>query len=156
MGVAGSGKTTIGVNLADALSWKFEDADSFHPSANVEKMSLGIALTDEDRRPWLQSLADSIRDHLKQNQSMVLACSALKDSYRQILHVDDQVYFVYLKGSFELFEKRLGARQGHFMKSQMLESQFETLEEPHGALIVDASESPTQIVEAILVGLKLV
>jgi gluconokinase len=149
MGVAGSGKTTIGKLLAEKLHWDFADADDFHPEANVNKMSAGIALTDEDREPWLEKMRDSIRKWIASNQPTILACSALKESYRNMLQVSSDVCVVYLSGSFELFEQRLRNRKGHFMKPDMLRSQFLTLEEPAGAVIVNASESPDAIVDEI-------
>jgi gluconokinase len=153
MGVSGSGKTTIGKLLAQRLQWNFADADDFHTAANVDKMTAGLALTDADREPWLRSLREHIQNWITTNQSTVLACSALKSSYRETLQIDATlVALVYLKGDFQLFEKRLSSRQGHFMKSTMLESQFKTLEEPSaadGAIIVEASDLPAVIVDNI-------
>ncbi|CAN5182882.1 gluconokinase [soil metagenome] len=155
MGVAGSGKTTVGKLLAEKLDWQFADADDFHPPANVIKMSAGHALSDQDRAPWLQTLRANIETWTSKNQSTVLACSALKASYRELLQVSNAVSVVYLKGDFSLFEKRLRGRQGHFMKTTMLESQFQTLEEPEGSLTVDASENPESIVKEIRAKLEL-
>ena len=155
MGVAGSGKTTIGKLLAEKLCWKFADADDYHPAANVTKMSTGHALSDEDRTPWLQILRANIETWTIKNESTVLACSALKKSYRERLQINDAVSVVYLKGDFALFEKRLSGRQGHFMKTTMLESQFQTLEEPEDAITVDASENPETIVNEICTKLAL-
>ncbi|PYS80122.1 MAG: gluconate kinase, partial [Acidobacteria bacterium] len=129
MGVSGSGKTTIGRRLADELGWKFYDGDDFHPRANVEKMAHGVPLDDEDRAPWLESLRDLIRSCLVRGESAVLACSALKRSYRQYLLIDENVMLVYLKGDYELIEERLEGRSEHFMKPKMLDSQFDALEE---------------------------
>lgn len=154
MGVAGSGKTTVGKLLAEKLHWTFEDADDFHSAANVEKMSAGLALTDEDRNPWLETLRASIKQHLDQGQSMVLACSALKESYRAALQLNDSVCVVYLKGTFELFNERLRNRKGHFMKSKMLQSQFLALEEPVAAIVEDAALSPNEIAENVYQQLK--
>lgn len=154
MGVAGSGKTTIGTLLAATLGWQFRDADSFHPVANVEKMSQGIALTDADRLPWLEVLQSAIATWLRTHEATVLACSALKGDYRQILgQGSDRVKWVYLKGSPALIRQRLQQRQGHYMKADLLLSQFDTLEEPAHALWVDIGQSPTEIVTAIRQGL---
>jgi len=150
MGVAGSGKTTIGTVLADKLAWLFADADSFHPQANIDKMSAGIPLTDDDRIPWLDSMRAQLQRWIEENKNVVLACSALKATYRERLQFDAGVAFVYLKGDFQLFEKRLATRQQHYMKSNMLLSQFEALEEPENALIVDAADSCDTIVEKII------
>ncbi|MGI0490719.1 gluconokinase [Alkalinema pantanalense CENA528] len=149
MGVSGSGKTTVGERLAEALGWQFEDADRFHPAANVAKMSQGIPLTDADRLPWLQCLQTEIQQWLEVPTPKVLACSALKNSYRQWLQVSDRVKFVYLKGSFELIQQRLSQRQGHFMSASLLKSQFEALEEPDGVFQVDIAQPLDTIVEII-------
>ncbi|MBK1988272.1 gluconokinase [Sphaerospermopsis aphanizomenoides BCCUSP55] len=149
MGVSGSGKTTIGKLLAASLNWEFSDADTFHPSANIEKMRLGIPLNDADRMPWLEDLQTHIKSSLQENKNVVLACSALKNNYRQILIVDNRVQLVYLKGSFELIENRLKTRQNHFMSKKLLKSQFDTLEEPDNAICVDVAEPPEVIVGKI-------
>lgn len=155
-GVTGAGKTVIGRALASALGWDFYDADDFHPPANVEKMSAGIPLTDEDRAPWLESLRELIETCNARRESAVLACSALKESYRRRLKVSDEVRLVYLKGSYELIAARLKERRGHFMRPDLLRSQFDTLEEPGGgALVVDITPSPDEIVGAIRRGLAL-
>jgi gluconokinase len=150
MGVAGSGKSTIGQRLADRLGWPFYDGDDFHPPANVEKMRAGIPLTDEDRSGWLSALADVIAQQLRQDQSAVIACSALKQQYRARLSADDQVRFVYLRGSYALIEARLRERTGHYMPPDLLASQFAALEEPQSALIVDIDQLPEQIVTEIV------
>jgi len=155
MGVAGSGKSTIGQLLADRLGWPFYDGDDLHPAANVEKMRAGIPLTDEDRSGWLSALADVIAEHLRQNQSAVIACSALRQNYRDKLHVDDNVRFVYLRGSYNLIEARLRQRTGHYMPPDLLVSQFATLEEPQDALTFDVSQPPEQIVTEIVSQLHL-
>ena len=156
MGVAGSGKTTVGTLLADMLGWQFADADSFHPAANVRKMADGAALDDQDRLPWLEALKGAIQNWLTDGKRAVLACSALKHVYRDSLRVDNQrVAFVYLKGDAELFEKRLKERRGHYMKVSMLESQLKTLEEPSAALYVDASNKPDRIASEIISSLDL-
>jgi gluconokinase len=149
MGVSGSGKTTIGRGLAGELGWRFYDADDFHPRSNVEKMARGVPLDDEDRAPWLESLRDLIRLCLGRGESAVLACSALKRSYRAYLLIDENVKLVYLKGDYELIDERLKNRRGHFMKSKLLDSQFAALEEPERGLTVDISLPPEKIIETI-------
>ena len=149
MGVVGAGKTTVGRLLASQMGWKFTDADDFHSKANVEKIRHGIALTDDDRSPWLESLRTAIASWISQKENVVLACSALKRSYRDELQVAPEVRFVYLKGSPELIEARLRSRHGHFADDQILASQFADLEEPEGAVIADIVLSPEKIVEEI-------
>ena len=150
MGVAGSGKTTIGRELCEELGWKFYDADDFHPPANVERMARGVALTDADRQPWLETLRELIRACLERGESAVLACSALKASYREYLLLDERVKLVYLKGDFKLIQERLAARTGHFMKPGMLDGQFAALEEPGAEeLHVNIDATPHEIVRAI-------
>ncbi len=142
MGVSGCGKTTIGQQLADRLGWPFFDGDAFHPPANIDKMSRGIPLDDEDRAGWLAAIADRMRELLAVGQSGVFACSALKQKYRDQLHVSDQVKFVYLRGDYDLIWSRMQQRPGHYMKPNMLASQFEALEEPHDALTLDIEQPP--------------
>ncbi len=149
MGVAGSGKTTIGRALATELGWQFYDADDFHPRANVEKIRQGTALTDADRLPWLEMLRTLVAACLERNESAVLACSALKESYRQYLLLDERVQLFYLKGDYALIEARLRQRQDHFMKPQMLDSQFATLEEPAQGSYLDISATPSDIIQTI-------
>jgi gluconokinase len=149
MGTTGSGKTTIGSFLAKRMGWEFVDADDFHPPSNVEKMKHGIPLTDADREPWLKALHDKIVEWTAEKRSVVLACSALKQSYRDELRASSDVKFVYLKGSYQLFSQRVLARRGHFAKQDLLASQFATLEEPTDAVIVDAAPSPEQIVSEV-------
>jgi gluconokinase len=149
MGVTGSGKTTIGQLLSKELGWKYYDADDFHSQANVEKMKNGIPLNEDDRRPWLESLGKLVRNCLERGENAVLACSALKESYREFLLIDERVKLVYLKGDYALIQKRLNARRGHYMNPRLLDSQFETLEEPEGGLQVDISLSPAEIVNTI-------
>jgi len=146
MGTTASGKTTIGSLLAKRLGWEFVDADDFHPPANVEKMKHGIPLTDADREPWLNALHDKIAQWSAAGRNVVLACSALKQSYRDKLRASSDVKFVYLKGSYELFSQRVLTRKGHFAKQDLIASQFATLEEPTDAITVDAAPSPEQIV----------
>ncbi|MFB2917996.1 gluconokinase [Aerosakkonema funiforme] len=156
MGVSGSGKSTIGQMLASALNWSFSDADSFHSSANVEKMSKGIPLSDADRIPWLLAMQRAIAQWLQEERDMVLACSALKSTYREMLDIDpDRIRLVYLKGSFELIQKRLESRQNHFMNKELLQSQFDTLEEPKSAIIVDASQPPETLLQQIITNLGI-
>ena len=154
MGVAGSGKTTIGKMLADAIPCPYLEGDSLHPRANVEKMSRGIPLTDADRAPWLSAIHARMVDADDRGQSLVVGCSALKRSYRTILADGLPLTWVYLKGSPELIRPRLLHRESHFMKANMLASQFAALEEPSDALVVDVSESPAAIVERILLELR--
>jgi gluconokinase len=156
MGVSGSGKTTVGKILAEELGWKFYDADAFHPPANVEKMRRGIPLTDDDRKPWLESLAGLIDQVRDRGESIVLACSALKHAYQDYLkhHLDD-VRYVFLWGSEEVIQKRLTARTGHFMNPALLSSQFEILEPPDDAIRVDVSGTPEEIAAEIRRRLEL-
>ena len=151
MGVSGSGKSSLGKALADHLGWDFYDADDVHPPANVAKMSSGIPLTDEDRAPWLASLHDLIESCLREDRPGVLACSALKERYRQtLLSGNAGVQLVYLKGSYELMRSRMVHRPGHYMKVNMLQSQFDALEEPQNALTVDAARPLDELVSQIL------
>ena len=149
MGVVGAGKTTVGRMLADQCGWEFADADDFHPASNVEKIRQGIALTDEDRKPWLERLRAAICHWIGEKRSCVLACSALKRSYRGELEIAPEVRFVYLKGTADLIAARLHSRQGHFAGAQILASQFADLEEPEKAVTVEISSPPQQIVAEI-------
>ena len=149
MGVVGVGKTTVGRLLAQQLKWKFADADDFHPAANIEKIRQGIALNDDDRRPWLKVLRASIANWSSAAVNVVLACSALKENYRQQLTTGPDVRFVYLKGSADLIARRLRSRQGHFADGQILVSQIADLEEPEAAIAVDVDKPPEQIVAEI-------
>ena len=154
MGVAGSGKTTIGAQLAQELNWAFYDGDSFHPESNVAKMAQGIALTNEDRTGWLHRLRALIDDLVRTGMPAVITCSALKESYRQMLRADgDEAHFVYLRGTYQLIKERLERRRNHFMPAGLLASQFEALEEPDGVLTIDVSQQPDAIVRAIRRGL---
>jgi gluconokinase len=150
MGVTGSGKTTVGKVLAKELGWKFYDADDYHPAANIEKMRRGIPLTDEDRKPWLQTLAGLIDDARDRGENIVLACSALKHAYQEYLrHHLDAVRYVCLCGSEELIRKRMAARTGHFMNPALLDSQFEILEPPDDAIRVDVTGTPVEVAHEI-------
>ncbi len=149
MGVTGSGKTTIGNLLAARLAWRFADADDFHSPANKEKMHKGIPLSDADRLPWLAAIHEQIAKWVTAKQNVVLACSALKQSYRQLLWNGPELKFVYLKGSYELIAERLRARKGHFADEHILAGQFRDLEEPNDAVTVDIGASPEQIVDEI-------
>jgi gluconokinase len=151
MGVAGSGKTTVAVQLAERLGWTFAEADDFHPPANVEKMHAGIPLTDEDRRPWLEATAAWMKD---QTAPAVVTSSALKRKYRDLLRSGrPDLRLVYLEGSHELIGKRLAARHGHFFPKKLLDSQFADLEAPGPAedpLVVSIDAAPEQVVQEII------
>ena len=150
MGVAGAGKTTVGQALAASLGWSYLDADDFHSAANVEKMRVGIPLTDTDRGPWLDAIADRIGQLEREGVSAVIGCSALRHDYRKRLRAGaSDVRFVYLRATRELIRQRLEARTGHFMPPTLLDSQFQTLEEPRDALFVDASDPPDALVRQI-------
>ncbi len=156
MGPMGCGKTTIGQMLAEKLGWPFYDGDDFHPKKNVEKMRAGIALTDEDRGLWLKRLRAHIRRWLKDRQNTLLACSALRRTYRDILGVDQKnVRTVYLKGSYRLLRERIEGRQHPYMNRGLLRSQLDTLEEPKDGLIADISKPPEAIVSFIIKNLGL-
>jgi gluconokinase len=156
MGVSGSGKSSVGKALAEKLEWDFYDADDFHPPENISKMAAGIPLDDSDRAPWLAALNEMISSSLKADQPGVLACSALKESYRQKLtNGNEGVQTIYLKGSYRLIWSRMEKRTDHYMKPEMLKSQFETLEEPTNAFIVDISNSLDAIVQEIISSLLL-
>ena len=146
MGTTGAGKTTIGTMLATQLNWQFADADTFHPPANIEKMSHGIPLTDADRAPWLEAMRKAILEWIAAGKNVVLACSALKRAYRDKLRPNPEVKIVYLKGDYALFAERIRHRHGHFAGEQILAGQFADLEEPDDAITVDAAKSPDEIV----------
>ena len=150
MGVSGSGKSTIGKKLAAKLNMPYEDADDFHPESNVKKMESGQSLNDEDRQPWLESLADLLADH--EEKGLVLACSALKESYRKTLNsrLTVPATIVYLKGTYELIFERMQNRKDHFMPTGLLQSQFRTLEEPDHAIIISIDQTIDEIVDDIL------
>jgi gluconokinase len=150
MGVSGSGKTTIGKMLADAIRCSFLEGDSLHSKENVEKMSHGIPLTDSDRAPWLTAIRTHILKFFKRGQDLVVACSALEQQYREVLADGIPITWVYVKGSEELIRSRMKHRTGHFMKANMLPSQFDALEELSDAVVVDISRPPSAIVAQIL------
>ena len=156
MGVEGTGKTTIGKLLARKLGWKFYDADDYHPKRNIDKMASGLPLDDEDRWPWLEEVRKLIDSSLNLNESSIIACSALKSSYRQYLKRDEKkIIFVYLKGDKSTITKRLASRKGHFAGTQLLESQLQTLEEPEGVITCDISRPPEEISDYIIEKLEL-
>jgi len=151
MGVSGCGKSKVGKALAQRLGWDFYDADDFHPVSNIEKMANGIPLTDEDRLPWLNALNALIAKSLQEKHQGVLACSALKEVYRQqLLSGNADVQVVYLKGSYDLILSRMNNRTDHYMQPAMLRSQFDALEEPTYALEVDITMPIDEIVSAII------
>ena len=154
-GVSGSGKSSIGKRLAEAMSCEFYEGDDYHPPANKEKMQAGIPLTDEDRWPWLAAIRDSISEALAAESNAVVSCSALTQTYRDCLR-QPGVEFVYLKGNFDLLRERLENRRGHFFDSDLLASQFAALEEPYGVLAVEAAWTPAAIVREIQERLGLV
>jgi gluconokinase len=150
MGVSGAGKTTVGLMLADQLGWEFHDADDLHSAENKRKMAHGTALSDADREPWLAKIRDLIATCLANGIDAVLACSALKQSYRDRITIDPaRVKVVYLKGTEELIAQRIAHRSAHFMPADLLESQIETLEEPRDGIVVEISATPESIVRDI-------
>lgn len=150
MGVCGTGKTTVGELIAKKLGCDFSDADGFHPAANVEKMRAGIPLTDEDRWPWLRTMRSAIDGWQAEGKDHVVACSALRQVYRDILSPKGDVTFVHLKGTPEVIAARLAARKGHYMNPALLGSQLATLEEPTDAITVDIAKTPEEIADEIL------
>ncbi|GAA5481028.1 gluconokinase [Haloferula sargassicola] len=152
MGVSGSGKSTVGKLVADHTDSDFADADDFHPPANRGKMAAGVPLDDADRRPWLEALRDHIRETNEAGRTLVVACSALKRKYRDLLReAGPQVVFVFLDGSREQLLERLNSRQGHFFPPALLDSQLAALERPQSALVLDISAPPEALAEQILV-----
>jgi|SRR5690606_11219939 len=152
MGVSGSGKSTIGKLLSTTLDIEFYDGDDFHPKENIEKMSAGHPLNDHDRAGWLMAIHDFSLEQIQQQQSCIIACSALKQAYRDILFKDleDHLKFVYLKGDFQTIQTRLAMRKSHFMPTALLKSQFDTLEPPLNAITADLKLSPDEIVAQIV------
>jgi gluconokinase len=149
MGVTGSGKTHVGNQLAVQLQWPFYDGDDYHPPENVAKMRSGTPLDDADRAPWLSTLADLIGSVADRNDSAVFACSALKEAYREVLMCRPEVMLVHLSGSVEVIRERLGIRVHRYMPANLLDSQFDTLEDPSNAVVVDVAPSPAAIVSEI-------
>ena len=150
MGVAGSGKSTLGRALAQKLGWDFFDADDFHSAENIAKMAAGIPLSDSDRIPWLTTLNRQLVSTLDAGRHPILACSALKEKYRaRLLRDAAGIVVIYLKGSYEEIRPRLLTREGHYMKENMLRSQFNTLEEPHNALVLDVSQPVSEMLKRI-------
>ncbi|MGB7292379.1 MAG: gluconokinase [Thermodesulfobacteriota bacterium] len=156
MGVEGTGKTTIGKMLAQKLGWKFYDADDYHPKRNIEKMRSGVPLNDEDRGPWLRNVRELVVSSLNLNTPSIIACSALKNSYREYLKQNkEKIIFVYLKGDKNTILKRLTSRKGHFAGTELLESQLKTLEKPEDVISFDISKKPEVIADSIIEKLGL-
>jgi gluconokinase len=155
MGVTGAGKTTVGTLLAQQLDWQFLDADDFHPPENIEKMKHGIPLTDADREPWLAAIHKALLDYAAKNQNVVLACSALKQKYREKLAAGLDLRICYLKGSFEEISSHIEHRTGHFAGEAILAGQFADLEEPDDALVLNTSAAPEENISEALTKLHL-
>ncbi len=154
IGPMGCGKTTIGKLLAEKLEFEFEDGDDFHPQENIAKMSQGIPLNDDDRAGWLAILALRIRERVKQRKDLVLACSALKQKYRDALGINQRtVVSVYLKGSFETLKERIGSRNHQYMNKKLLQSQIDTMEEPANGITVSIAPGPKEIIDEIIANL---
>lgn len=150
MGVSGSGKTTVGKLLSKEIEWKYYNGDNYHQKESIEKMIKGIPLTDKDRDPWLESIRNIVEKNLKNSNNVIIECSALKQSYRDIIKQENnQIKFIYLKCSYELIKGRLEKRGRHFFNPKLLKSQFKILEEPNDALWIDASNSPKNIVKIL-------
>jgi gluconokinase len=156
MGVTGAGKTTVGKLLAPRLGCQFLDADDFHPPENIEKIKRGISLTDADRKPWLVAIHKALLDYAAKTQNVVLACSALKQKYREKLAAGLDMRICYLKGSFQEISSHIGHRTGHFAGEAILAGQFADLEEPDGAVVLDANATPEENVREALSKLNLV
>jgi gluconokinase len=158
MGVCGCGKTTVGRALARGLGYEFLDADDFHPEVNVAKMAKSIALTDDDRWPWLDAIVAAMHKHAAHGSGAVIACSALKEAYRERLRRGggevDEVRIVYLKGDAATIAPRLASRKGHYMPASLLESQFAALEEPSEAIVVDIRQTTEEQARQIAAALK--
>ncbi len=160
MGVSGCGKTTVGTKLASHLGWEYQEGDALHPQENILKMSDGMPLNDEDRKPWIARVTDWINSHCLAGRDGVISCSALKKSYRQtITSKQNDVYLVYLRGTRELLSRRLTQRRDHFMPPDLLDSQLDLLEEPSAderAIVVTIDRTPNDIVKSIcdLLGLQ--
>jgi gluconokinase len=154
-GVSGAGKTTVGKLMAETLDWPFYDADNYHPPANIAKMSAGVALIDEDRVAWLESLRNLIRSVSARGENAILACSALKHAYREVMRSAGEVRCVLLHADERLIRERLKTRQGHFMNPTLIDSQFETLEEPQSAIVLDAALPPSELVRQACVAVGI-
>lgn len=153
MGVSGSGKTTVGRLVAEKLGWRYLEADDFHPKANKAKMGAGVALTDEDRAPWLDAIREAMAAYRARDESAVVSCSALKETYRARLlrgFADDEVLLVFLCGDADTLRSRLHSRAGHFMKAEMLQSQLDALEPPEDALTLDITQTPEALAATIV------
>ena len=151
MGVAGSGKTAVGKGVATRLNWLFLDADAFHPVANIEKMKQGIPLNDEDRKPWLRALRDELKRLLAEGRSAILACSALKESYRQSLSDDaSAIIFILLDVDQETIRERLQNRSAHFFPKELMQSQFASLEKPKNAIVIDARKPLDDVIDQVV------
>jgi len=156
MGVSGAGKTAVGESLAERLGWPFVDGDDLHPASNIRKMTAGVPLTDEDRFPWLQKIRDAIVEHTGSGRSAIVACSALKRTYRKLLlQGQPDTRLVYLRGTPAVLEHRLSERRGHFFDPNLLVSQLETMEEPNNAVVVDVDAELEAVVEAVATALDL-
>ena len=156
MGVSGCGKSTVGKMLADRLNWRFVDADDHHPQANIDKMTQGVALSDQDRQPWLETLGAILRLARQNGTPTILACSALKQSYRNQLGIDQQrICSVFLEGDMQLIKGRLASRRHAFMNDGLLLSQFETLEVPADGFRISVSRSPGEICSQLIADLSL-
>lgn len=156
MGVSGAGKTAVGESLAERLGWPFVDGDDLHPASNIRKMTAGVPLTDEDRFPWLQKIRDAIVEHVGSGRSAIVACSALKRSYRELLlQGQPDTRLVYLRGTPDVLERRLSERRDHFFDPNLLVSQLETMEEPNDAVVVDVDAELEAVVEAVATALDL-
>ena len=155
MGTTGAGKTTVGKLIAEHRGWIFLDADDFHPPANIEKMHHGIPLTDADRLPWLEKIHAELLRQTQSGKNIVLACSALKQSYRNLLSPALDMRVVYLRGTYEVMRHHIESRHGHFAGEDILAGQFADLEEPHNALVLDVSRSPQQLAAEVIVSLHL-
>jgi gluconokinase len=155
MGTTGAGKTTVGKILAARLRWTFLDADDFHSPADIDKMHHGIPLTDADRLPWLEKIHTELQHQTQSGENIVLACSALKQSYRDLLSRELDTRIVYLRGTYDVMRQRIEFRHGHFAGQDILAGQFADLEEPPNALALDVSRSPQQLAAEVISSLHL-
>jgi gluconokinase len=155
MGTTGAGKSTVGKLLSARLGWTFLDADDLHPQSNIEKMKHGIPLTDADRIPWLEKIHAELLSLAQQGKSVVLACSALKQRYRDQLSAGIDMRTVYLRGSYEVMRQHIASRHGHFAGESILAGQFADLEEPQDALILDVSRTPQELCDEVIHRLHL-